>query len=268
MRSLPLIEVCRALDRARSHYEIGLSGSLFDSKKADKIVAEIVDAAERFSKLVTPSNGGRYPTLAEKVTVLVDALERVANRVGAALLPLDTALVHVAQECTAPTDAQFWSKQQPQQLLGLVLHEPSLVMELQTRGILVWGDDQDSKIRLVNTNWLTTHAAIFAFVTGDNPAGNRCRFCRLPERKSNSLVTVDTPARNLHYPALTIKAESQVHADCKQPWLDWVQIARRYRNADEAMQADESEGRNGAPVPALPSIADEPVRDVSGCTRG
>lgn len=161
-----IVDLCRVLDKARMHYGIGmLSGDRFDVKAADKLIGDIAKQAERFSKLVTPVAAGHYPKLAEKLAVLTIALETIANRVGAAIVPPDTLLGHVVDACPTDDAAQFWAKEWPASLLGLVLHEPKLAAELHTRGVLAWAEHSDSLTRLVNTQWLATHAEIFRFVT-------------------------------------------------------------------------------------------------------
>jgi hypothetical protein len=260
MSAQSIVDLCRVLDRARTHYGIGvLSGERFDVKAADKLIADLAKQADRFSQLVTPVPGKHYPTLAEKIAVLTIALETIANRQGAAIVPSDTLLALVVDACPTPDAAQFWSKEWPASLFGLVLHEPRLAAELRTRGVLVWGEHADGLTRLVNASWLTTHAEIFRFVTGDRPAGNRCRFCRLSEPHGVLLTDVETPTGDWKRPQFPIPLHVQAHRQCAPYWLEWLAVARQYQSEDEATAADVAAGRAQDAVPALPAPIAEPA---------
>lgn len=263
MSAQTVVDIGRKLDLARRKYGVmSLSAGASDIKAAEKVIDELDKLVARFDALVSPPPGDPDPTILEKVAVLTIALERIANRDGAVISPTDTSLAAVVDACPTPDAARFWAKQHAVALFGLVTQEKKLAEELRVRGVLLWGDSNDWLTRLVNTSWLTAHADIFKFVTGDKPSGHRCRFCRLPEPHGSiapAFIEVATPEGDWKRGKLPIPRSVQAHPQCAPFWLEWVDIARQYQSEEEANAADIAAGRTQGAVPALPAPLPEPA---------
>jgi hypothetical protein len=130
---------------------------------------------------------------------------------------------------------------------------------LKTRGILTWFNEPDQRHRVVDVNWLTSHADIRDHVVGGVIKGKRCSFCRIHETPNYAgFIAVDPTDRQ----ALAVSNDVvqlrlgvvYVHTQCLVYWHRWVGIAARYATQEAAEEADRLEGREPRVLPEPPSF--------------
>lgn len=255
----------RTLGRVQSHYELGvINGTIRQADRADKLLASIEKDATTLLEIVTPKAKGRDLSPAEAITTHVDAAEQMTLARGNHLYQVDSALDCAMQ--FMPDDVRgYWRTAGPHKFAGYVSHEPEVASQLEARGILIWRSVLDGLIRLVNTNWLTTHAAIREHVM-TKVVGRRCSFCQIQEPQSSlELIPVDPQQRGkleLANGAVQLQTKTvHTHAKCAPHWLRWLAIAESYKTQAEAEAADLAAGRTQQPVPEMPQLEEKPPAD-------
>jgi hypothetical protein len=249
------------------HFEtVKISTRTEDAEAAIKLLMRIHDDVNDFHRLCLPLPTKPLMTTVEKDRSLVESLEKLATSRGALCIPLDTALALVIENCDSPELAQQWGREHKETLIGFIHHRPVVRDGLRERGVLAWFDYSDRLIRVVDTQWLTAHEAIIEYVTGPNPPGCRCRFCRLPESNHNGVLTASTEQKHTYRDGLRTPDYVMLHAECTPHWQAWVTLVRRYASIADAQAADAAAGRTQRAVPLLPEIPAVPEPDISGLT--
>lgn len=254
-------DIERDLHRLESHYELGvINGTLRNGDRVEKLFASIQRDVATLVELVTPKAAGRALSPAERITTLAEALEQLWIARGNCLYQVDGAYECALQ--VMPDDIRgYWHTAGPHKLAGHISHEPEVASQLEARGILVWRSVADGLIRLVNTNWLTTHAAIREHVM-TRVVGKRCQFCRIQEPGASlELLPVDPEKRGkleISNGAVQLQTRQiQAHAKCIPHWKRWLAIAESYKSQAEAEAADIAAGRTAQALPALPDLESE-----------
>lgn len=238
----------RTLERCLMHYGLRqMNGDTDLVKAGEKVITTIEAAVAEFERLSMPKAPDRYPSKLERIVSLANGLEAVARARGAAALPADS-LHRLVVAALGGDERGFWAKEQPQAIAGFIKSEPELSDELKARGILVWLFEHDLQIRLVDTQWLQTHADIYDHILSEPEPGARCRFCRLHETDGSALTDFKLQIGD------RINTNARVHAACCQTFGTWVVIAKSYPNIEAAVAADIEAGRAQGAAPALPAV--------------
>lgn len=184
-----------SLQRTWGHLDLQFLNGGVNFKQCEPIVAALEKCASDVVALVTPTNRPRHPSNIERITSLSDALESIARKYGGILCKSDALHSLVAEH--APADArEYWSGNREGEIFGWIRQQAEVVDVLAPRGILVWTNEADRRVRIVNTNWLTAHADIRRFVM-ERWHGRRCRFCRIDEIPTSlELKPLDPQKRN------------------------------------------------------------------------
>lgn len=189
----------------------------------------------------------------ERLTDLITAIDGIAHELGARLLRLDALQSKVVQH--APEVARpYWANRQAASIHGLLLYEKTIATELAKRGVHIW-TDADQCWRIVNENWLTSHADIRAHVAAPRIPGRVCRFCRIVELPSSQPLVVIEGKRAA--PLETASTQLQpgsvfAHEQCVPHWERWLEIANRYPTQEAAEAADREAGRITGGAPSAP----------------
>ena len=253
--------ITRDLERLEVHYSLGvMNGTLRDAGQAERLFASIQRDVAALSLLVNPPATGPALNPAARITTLVDALEQLAIVRGNRLYQVDGL-----HECTTqvmPDDIRsYWHTAGPYKLVGHISHEPEVTSQLEARGILVWRGATDGLTRLVNANWLTSHAAIREHVM-TKVIGRRCQFCRIQEPDTSRELSPVSPQQRgkleISNGAVQLQTK-QIHAHlkCIPHWQRWLAMAEGYRSQAEAESADSAAGRTVQALPALPDVSSD-----------
>jgi hypothetical protein len=242
-------------------------------KKLDKWLAtfqkEIEALLKEGGEIITPPRAPLKPD-AEIARSLAVAIEGLAKGTGAGLWQIDTLHSQVALHA-AEVDRVYWQGVAKERVSGMLRtgagRSGDIFGLLESRGILTWFDWRDQRHRIVDTNWLTAHADIRAFVTSDALRGKRCRFCRISETPSYAgLISVDPEKRN---PLVSVNDVVQVqkgtvntHQECLPYWNKWVAIASQYATPQAAEEADQAAGRAPRAMPAVPAYEPDQQPEV------
>lgn len=247
----------RDLDRFHVYYGLGhLNGRLREPKRAEKLIASAAaDIAQALELVMTDTL--RHLDLPARILTLIAALEQMTIARGNRLYQVDA--LHECAIGFMPDDVRNqWRTIGQHKLAGHIAHQSEVAEQLESRGILVWQGD-DHLIRLVNVNWLATHAAIREHVT-TKVVGRRCQFCGIQEgQSSRELIPVDPQKRGqLEILDGVVQLQTRTvhtHAKCAPHWSRWLAIAERYKTQAEAEAADIEAGRTPADVKAVGQLA-------------
>lgn len=253
------------VDRFQNHYEAWVATSKpHDLRSVEKLLGDIERCNRELLTLVTPKTKNRHLSTQERIASLVAALDALAKSKGGILAKPDTLHSFVCQYAPQ-ADRNYWAGDRQGEIYGMIRSQPEVRELLEQSGVLAWVLIEDRRTRLVNTNWLTSHAEIRRFVTDQWPGGRRCRFCRIDEvPATRALVAVD-PERRKGYTTVNGVVSLQpgqihVHAQCTPHWQRWLAIAESYPDQAAAEAADRAAGRASASAcPPMPN-APEPER--------
>lgn len=167
----------------------------------------------------------------EAVACLADALTTIARERRTVLAPPDSIKDLVVAE-VADDVRGFWNTfQSVGYISGLIQYDKQLALQLKAAGVLVWRNDRDGQIRLVNIRWCETEEQIRAHVTDQTIVGRRCRFCTMAELPNDSLELqpVD-PDHRLKWTVYNDVHKLEIgwvytHTLCREYWLRWLDIA-------------------------------------------
>jgi hypothetical protein len=133
---------------------------------------------------------------------------------------------------------------------------------IEAEGVDFWPEETDRRFRLVDTQWLSSHADAFRWVVGPWGGGRRCRFCAMAESPMvDSIVPVELERRHgrtmLNGVAVLDSAgHALTHGRCRLPWLELLTRIAPYRSVEDAIAADKAAGRksrfDGMHASALP----------------
>jgi hypothetical protein len=178
---------------------------------------EILTAAEQQRR----SPAVEHLDLKVRIASLVTALWLMAKRHGALNLSIEMLRIKVVEH-VAPDFHRFWQLQPPEQLLGLMRHEP-VASQLQLHDVLLWEGQRDKQWRLVDGNRVSAGAAMWDLVHAA-ARGGRCRFCDLEELDSGELWLI---------PSLGVMA----HELCAPYLQRCYGFARAYSSREQAVKA-------------------------------
>ena len=234
---------------AALHRETGLT-------KVETELTKFEKAAHSFAESLKPPPAAQRLTDKECVQSLTDGAEAIAREKAAVLLT--DAELHAQVTEHAPAEhREFWHTESQGLARGHMQSNESLRTELRSRGILAWFTGSDRLTRLVDTQWLSTHEEIFAFVNSEAEPGRRCRFCRLAESPASTALIRADPEND----------HSITHSMCQPFWMAWKSIAAQYTDAGAAKAADKDAGRKPGQRAPLPELLPEP-QSVTDATFG
>lgn len=244
-----------SLQRTWGHLDLQFLNGGVNFKQCEPIVAALEKCASDVVALVTPTNRPRHPSSIERITSLSDALESIARKYGGILCKTDALHSLVAEHAPADTRA-YWSGNREGEIFGWIRQQADVVDVLAPRGILVWTNEADRRIRIVNTNWLRAHADIRRFVM-ERWHGRRCRFCRIDEIPTSLELEPLAPQKRSGVAFVNGVVQLQVgqvhlHERCMPFWKSWLAVAESYASQEAAEVADREAGRVMGAAPAAP----------------
>lgn len=247
----------------QTHYGQAVMSGRVDTKRVSKLLESIESTQTAMMDLVK-AQPAWHPTAVERIDSLVAGVERLAREKGAGMYLGDALHSLVMERLTGDIQA-YWHRAGHHSLFGMIRNQPEVAELLRDRGILVWTNADDRHVRLVNTQWLVTHADIRAHVAKEWEGGRRCRLCRITEIATSRELSPVDPARRGHY---TMQSGQHVmqpgviyaHEQCIQTWKQWLAIAESYKTQAEAEAADIAAGRTAQPATALPDLKSEKPR--------
>lgn len=252
----------RDLERFRVYHGFSvLNGRMREPKRVQKLLEGIREDIATALALVQPDTL-RHLDLPARILTLIAALEQMTIARGNHIYQVD-ALHECAMQFMPDDVRNLWRTIGPHKLAGHIAHQSEVAEQLEARGILVWQGD-DHLIRLVNINWLKTHAAIREHVTM-RVIGRRCQFCGIQEgQSSRELIPVDPAKRGqleIANGAVQLQTRTvHTHAKCAPHWSRFLAIAERYKTQAEAEAADIEAGRTQQPVPEM-QLLEAPAAD-------
>jgi len=209
------------------------------------------DPAARGTAQAMPPGG--WLDGAVRADSVIASLEAAAKERGAGIYRADS--LHSALVDHAPPAHKAWWHARPAGLVaGILRTEPAVIEALRRRGVLVWEGAAtalaagDELWRLVHVEHLTAHQDIFRFVVDSTPMGRRCRFCLITEPPDSQELKPLTLERQhgvtvVNGVVALVPGAVQTHAQCRGPWLRWLELASRYQSEEQAQAADAAAGR-------------------------
>lgn len=209
-----------------------------DRGKADEYLQRGFDAFEKYVELVMAEKPRLWLANAERDAEFTRAVIKIGQSLrGGQVYGTDHFYSEVLA-ATRPEHAEFWVQQSPGSFARMLEDYPEIATAAEQSGVLAWVSDNPTRIRLVNTAWLTSEDEITEFVTEPAPMGRRCRFCTAAEpHDSMELQPVESgQSGKLDVLVSGLKGRRQAvfnpglvyaHTPCQDYWLKWVDIARR-----------------------------------------
>lgn len=198
----------------------------------DRLDTALAEVAAAVRTALNPPRDGKYLTLNESVDSLAPALAAVARERRCLRVPADSIRDLIVDE--VPEDHRsFWSTGMVGYISGLISSNARLKAVLKSSDVLVWRNQLDGDIRLVDARWCRSPEAIYSHVTDTTFSGRRCRFCTMEENPAvPELQPVDPDQRkgfdmlnetfvlNLNY--------VYTHEACRPYWEKWCDIAAQF----------------------------------------